>query len=521
MLTLIHKELLAHLLSLRLTVALIFTVVLCVLTTLVGSLEYAARVDAYAAEVRKEREELEAVTVYRQIDLDLLFPPQPLSILCRGISETAAYRLGILLDYRPFPPAPIGNFGGAGSDVMRTLVQADFATVVALVLSFLAVVLGFDGICGEREQGTLRLLLANPVPRAALVLSKLVAGLLSLWVPLALAFVLALLVMHAVAGVHLSASDWLRLFLFFLLSCLFLGQIFSLSLMVSAFCRRAATALVICLFGWLAGGVGYASVLPSLVRYGVKEEPGYQETLDREAEVWKAFDEAMAAWEKAHPPPGPAYMKAWEQEDRIRYGRAVGYRWRQQRTAYEMKQRLDGVAERHRIWQASLDPLAREAFLIDAGAILSPFTNYQVLSNYLANTTLEHRFFLRALGERYRETFLSYLDGRSAFADRRWFSDDPLDQEPMIPRPEEVTREMLMPGAPFLEARLRWVQRQLIADEGRRKLDLTDLPKLGQQGRRPVSDSLALMTPGLSVLVLLFGLGVLLTVLRFSRYDPL
>lgn len=520
--TLIRKELLSSLLTLRLAVSLGFTVILCVLTTLIGSLEYSRRVKDYQEAVRREQEALDQATVYNQIDLDLLFPPQPLSILCRGISETAGYTVGIYVSWRPFPPMPIGGFGGAGGDAMRTLTQIDFATAVALVLSFLAVVLGFDGICGERERGTLRQVLANPVPRYQIVLAKLIGGCLSLWIPLTVAFGLALLVLQANPEVHFAGDDWVRLALFFFLSCLFLGQVFALSLMVSAFVQRSATSLAICLFAWLVSGVGYASVLPSLARYGAGEEIPYQETLARNDQVWARYNQAMADWEAKNPPPGPAYLKAWEQNGRIRYGHPRGYAWRQERNAFDFAQRLENTDELYRIWEAQFAPLARQALLVDAWSILSPFTNYQVLSCRIARTTLDDRFYLRRLSEQFRQTYLSYLQGRNAFASRRWFTDDPEDQEPMIPDPERITPQMLSPDSPFMQERLAWIQEQerRAASQRSRQLNLSDLPKLGDRRQRPLADSLPPMIPGLSVLILSLGLAVLATLWRFQRYDP-
>ena len=63
----------------------------------------------------------------------------------------------------------------------------DLAFIVKVVLSLFAILLTFDAICGEREGGTLKLVLSNAVPRDRVILGKLVGGFLALVVPLALA----------------------------------------------------------------------------------------------------------------------------------------------------------------------------------------------------------------------------------------------------------------------------------------------------------------------------------------------
>ena len=80
----------------------------------------------------------------------------------------------------------------------------DFALVVQVVLSLFAILFTYDAINGEREGGTLRLILAGAVPRARLVLAKFLGTGLGLALPLALPILLGLLL------VVLSRSRWTR-----------------------------------------------------------------------------------------------------------------------------------------------------------------------------------------------------------------------------------------------------------------------------------------------------------------------
>jgi len=240
--------------------------------------------------VRKAREALDEVAIYSALEPEVVVPPQPLSILCRGILNTAGRTMRVELDRIQIASWPLQE--SFESAIMKSLAQIDFASVVALLLSFLAVVLGFDGISAERERGTLRQILTNPVPRAHIVLAKLAGGTLSLCFPFAIAFGVSLVIMQSNPDVNLSSDDWLRLLLF-LLSCIFLAQAFSLSLMVSVLARNSDTSLIICLFGWLVFGVGYLNVVPSLSRYLVYEPP-YQVFQDQDARLYADYDRDMA-----------------------------------------------------------------------------------------------------------------------------------------------------------------------------------------------------------------------------------
>ena len=257
---LVHRELLSNLHTFRLAVALVFAVTLSALSTFIGSLDYSRNIDACEAEHRSINEHSASVSTYSELLPRIVIPPDPLSILSRGVLRTNGRTLYILLDYKIIAPWPIG--AGFDNELMKALTQVDFTAVVAILLSFLAVVLGFDGICGELERGTLRQVLANPVPRTSLVLSKLIGGSLSLWVSLAVAYAVSLLIKVSNPDVHLTGDHWIRLGAYFLLVCLFLSKVFSLALLASSCTRNSDTSLTLCLFAWLVFGVGYVNLLP-------------------------------------------------------------------------------------------------------------------------------------------------------------------------------------------------------------------------------------------------------------------
>ncbi|MEW6749763.1 MAG: ABC transporter permease subunit [Candidatus Latescibacterota bacterium] len=516
--TLVRREILDNLLTLRLAVALGVATLLSILTALIGSVDYAQSMDAYRAVATRTDQVLQQAHVWAELEPHIVVPPQPLFILCRGTSEVSGLTFYVSPRYIG-PPSMHRN--AYTNDFMATLTQVDFTTVVMLLLSFLAVALGFDGICGERERGTLPLVLANPLPRGRLIAAKLIGGCLSLWIPLALAMVVSLLILAAQPAVHLAGEDWVRLALLFALCCAFLGQVFALSLMVSTCTRQASTALLLCLVAWLVAGVGYASLLPSLVRYGTYEPP-WQEFVDQTRALRATYDGQVAAWVEQHPGPGPAYLKGIEEDGALRYAHPRGYQWMAQRNAFAVPAQVELAEERYKLLWANQAPLAAQSRDVDRWSLLSPFTNFRTLAKLLARSTLDDMFALATYGRRYRETFLSYLRDRDAFTSRRWFTDDPEDQEPLIPDPEAVTDDRLAPDAPYMKSRMAWAadQQQRAAQDPRRRLDLADLPRFGGPWRRSLSESLGLMLPGLLSLALVTALAVFVAVWRFQRYDP-
>ncbi len=515
--TLIRKELLANLLTMRLAVALAFTVLLTVLTAFIGSLEYSHNWDRFESERQKYEQEISEATVWNQVEPRLFIPPQPLSILSRGLSDGAGAEYSVFLHWMWVTPSPIT---AADTDLMQSLVRIDFTTVVAILLSFLAIVLGYDAICGEREGGTLQLVLANSVPRSTVVLGKLIGGLLSIWIPLALAFTVALLILLANPDVLFHGDDWVRLLGLFLVSCLFLGQVFALSLAVSAFSRDSATSLIVCLFFWLIAGVGVLNVAPSLARYGV-DEPPFFEFLQQDQELWDEYNGIIEQWEEQHPRPDELYFKGLQAEGRMRYHHAMAYEWQARRNGFALEKRLEASHKRFKLFRANQMPLAKEALLVDEWSVLSPMVTYQVLSYQLARTTLSDNLYLAGNAHRWRDDYYDWLRGKGVLGDKSFFTDDPPHQEPLIPDPELLSVEDAAPDSDYMRGRMAWMQQE----EERRKanptrLDLTDLPKVGTDLRRDLPASLGEMAPGLVVLLLSFGAAVLLVIMRFLTYDP-
>ena len=66
--------------------------------------------------------------------------------------------------------------------------------------------------------------------------------------------------------------------------------------MVSTFVRSSATSLIICLFCWLAGGVGYVNALPAIARYSIPYPP-WEEFSDQRQQAYAEFESEMDAWE--------------------------------------------------------------------------------------------------------------------------------------------------------------------------------------------------------------------------------
>jgi ABC-type transport system involved in multi-copper enzyme maturation permease subunit len=163
------------------------------------------------------------------------------------------------------PPIEIGRIGGDAFRIPGNQ-PLDWMLVVRLVLSLAAVLLGYDAICGERQPGTLKLLLSYPVPRSRILAGKFAA----LWSCLAIPFVVgaaaSLLMVAAPGGIPLSREDLEKAGLLVLFA-LWASAFFVLaSLLVSSLSRHAATSLSVLAWLWVTAVIVAPAVSGLLAR---------------------------------------------------------------------------------------------------------------------------------------------------------------------------------------------------------------------------------------------------------------
>lgn len=265
---LIKKEIIAHVLTLRFAVTFVLTILLVFGSIYITSNEYRQTQKQYEAIVRESRQRMQQsldeskeqdedwrrMRIFWDGKLDAV-PVPPLSTIVQGL--TKAQPVALHTNRRR-------SQNISASPVRQTLAglypTPDFTYVVSVVLSLLALLLVFDTVCGEKEAGTLRLILSGAVPRHEVLLSKWMAGYLILAAPLVIVFVGGMVYAWATQSLQLSADHLPRLMLLLLLALLYISVFFTLGLFVSTTTHRSSTSLFICLFIW----VMWILVLPNI-----------------------------------------------------------------------------------------------------------------------------------------------------------------------------------------------------------------------------------------------------------------
>ncbi|MET0146464.1 MAG: ABC transporter permease subunit [Ilumatobacteraceae bacterium] len=126
-----------------------------------------------------------------------------------------------------------------------------FHEFLGILGPLLGIAFGFDAINGERAQGTLPRLVAQPIHRDEIINGKFVAGIGA--IALALASLITVVSGYGAIrlGIGPAWSESARLVAFFVVAVVYISLWLALSLLLSVVCRRAATAALAAIAIWL------------------------------------------------------------------------------------------------------------------------------------------------------------------------------------------------------------------------------------------------------------------------------
>lgn len=250
----VEKELRLTFLTLKFAVCSGLLALLMAASTAILVVDWHKRLDLFRAGAQQAQSEIREASAYAGISLQMERRPQLLSLLHQGIGDR--FGRAVILSGRYDVPRLAG--GSAESSLSQGFLSVDFAHIVAVVLSLVALVFSYDLVNGDRAQGTLQLTLSTSLPRHQLLLGKYLGGLLSVLVPFAVAALIWLLVvMAAIPQEEVDGPALARVGLVALLSILYGSLFVWLGLFVSALTHRPSTALIIALLVWTLAVVVY------------------------------------------------------------------------------------------------------------------------------------------------------------------------------------------------------------------------------------------------------------------------
>lgn len=220
----------------------------------VGGVRYQVYQRQYEASKSESLRKLDGQTDWLNVEGTRVFlPPQPLSTLVSGVSND----IGRTGDIAGGSEIEISDSRFNEDPIFAIFRFLDVEFVFTLLLSLFAILMGYDAVSGEKEQGTLRLTFANPVPRHTYILGKLIGSMATLSFSVLLTSAIGCLLLP-ILGVPMTGVDWFKLAMVIGAGLLYLGVFLSLSLFVSSLTHRSSNSFLLLLVVW----IGAVMIIP-------------------------------------------------------------------------------------------------------------------------------------------------------------------------------------------------------------------------------------------------------------------
>ena len=269
-LTLLQKEIHDNLLGLRFAVAMILCLILIPLGMYINLKDYEKRLNSYEQSsiiYMQDHPTQNSVSkggkAFRK--------PSPLSIFSIGLE----YYFPTTIHSDPQDGISFSNDRGINNAQSMLSGKIDLVFNVSVVISLLAILFTFNCISGEKEMGTLKLILSNNVPRHTVIISKLAGNFIVLFIPYLIALLIGIIILVLSGKVPLfSASHFPYFISMMLVSFLVIAVFFNLGLLVSSLTQRSSTAIIILLLLWVIGALAFPriSTMIAEVIYPVKSD---------------------------------------------------------------------------------------------------------------------------------------------------------------------------------------------------------------------------------------------------------
>ena len=434
--TLIRHELLMNLMTFRFLVAVIAGMSLVLAGSIVLTDNYERRVASYNEDFQKHQERNFTGKTYSSFMPYLDRAPNPLSLFNQGLDKRAKNSLQIRIGEIPFLWGDVSRHTGFSNPFRYLLADIDLVSIFQILFSLLALVFAYDAIAGGRENGTLRLILVNPVGRGLIVMSKYLGAMLCLILPLLMSFLLALLLQLQSNAIHYGADAFLRVGGIFLTTVVYTSTFYLIGLFISSVIYRPATSLIVSMFIWVVLTLLYPNVSLFLVNRFIDTEEKIKQADQAIDQILEQF--YWVEEEPMDPFKNPPLLKG----SRLGGGSSSYTHLKKNITfipdaseihvptvkTYFRELTSGRIRTAGTVWQIR-EKAFSETYIYKSDVArkvlrFSPTGLYHLSTEAWAGTGLARMQDFFKAGRQYRETILDYFYDKKAFSSRQWFASD-------------------------------------------------------------------------------------------------
>lgn len=250
LITIISKELRNNLTSLRFFLTLLLTVIITIISTFIFTDHYRQRMDEFRElqinndeELSNNASNLSRVAFQSQT---IQLKPTPMELVADGGIKNLPKTFRV----SAFQISEPENISRSNKFIYK-FANVDWTFMIAFILSFFAILLTFDAVSGEKNDGTLRLTLSHAVNRSSVMLGKYLNALVTLAIPLLLGVMLSLLIITGYGQVPFSALQPGKILLYLIAALFYLSIFVLFGLLITGLTHNSITSIIILLFIWV------------------------------------------------------------------------------------------------------------------------------------------------------------------------------------------------------------------------------------------------------------------------------
>ena len=454
---LIRRELLDNLMTFRFAAAVLIMLLLVVANTFVLIKDYERRLEAYNTVLKTEHQRSREMKTYSSGRYSVARPPNPLSIFNVGLDKRLGNESQISHGFVP-TLWDTGTYK-LTNPLLNLFTSIDIVFIFEVVLSLIALIFAYDAIAGERERGTLRLVVTHPVRRGQILLAKYISAMLCLLVPLLISLLLAVILLTTSTAIFLSVSDFLRIGGIILSSIVYLSVFYLIGMLISTVTRRTGTALMLAMFVWGFWVLVYPNAVLAAIAPPQTSQPRMVSAYEEIKQIWEAFDRERKQFLANDAVPGedphlgivgadPNFNQIWGSGYHYEYfhkdSSTLRYDYHAVSNIEELheasKPQVPHAQDYYRFLVPQVVNAAERAWLVRKQALETIFVQPAILDRILlrgspvgmydaatqawAGTDLRGlRDFFEA-ARRYRRALIDYYYDKNAFGVQQWFSAD-------------------------------------------------------------------------------------------------
>ena len=403
---LVQKELKSIIQSPKFLASFLTFSVLILLSFYTGIKEYKDFEKNYNTAINLLETNISQADSWNKISYSAYRAPNPMQIFSTGINND----IGRYSSINRWTPVKLSHSVYNDDPIFAVFRYIDFTFIVTIILSLFAILFTYDSINGERENGTLKLVFSNSIPRNQFILAKFTGSWLGLVVPITIPVLLGFLVMMF-SGVPLTGVDWMKIIFLLIISLLFFTFFMVLGILVSALTKHSSTSFLILLILW----IGFVFIIP---RAGVMAA-GQFVTVPTNAELesqriayqqsgWKKYSDDMQELWKTR----SAEMKSMSEAQQEQYRKDKELQWRDESDKVLKQKEKDENDFFERISEGAKNKRNQLERLALSISRISPASSFQLAVMNLSGTDLE-------MHQRYETSMKDFRLKYNAFIEKK------------------------------------------------------------------------------------------------------